>query len=206
MSELFDVSLARGLWLPLSIFVAELSVVTLDTIRTIFISRGLKVPAALLGLVLVSIWLFAIGQIMQNLGDVFCFVAYAAGYTAGNFLGITIEGKLALGSLVVRTITKKDAGPLIDVLRKAGYGVTSIDATGAFGPVHVLFTIIRRRKLNDVLQVINEFDPKTFYTIEDVRRVTGSSAMARQPAMIPSLLSGPVTGASAKAPRSARAA
>jgi len=175
MSELFAVSLSKGWALPLSIFVAELSVVTLDTVRTIFISRGLKVQAALLGLVLISIWLFAIGQIMQNLSDVFCFVAYAAGYTTGNFLGVTLENKLALGNLVVRIITKKDAGELIEVLRRAGYGVTSLDAMGAFGPVHVLFTIIKRRQLASILELIRQFDPKTFYTIEDVRRVQANT-------------------------------
>src|SRR3954447_8929080 len=50
--------------LPLFIFVAEACVITLATVRTIFVARGMKYLAPLLGFFEVSIWLFAIGQVM----------------------------------------------------------------------------------------------------------------------------------------------
>jgi uncharacterized protein YebE (UPF0316 family) len=155
--------------LPLLIVVAEASVVTLDTLRTIFICRGTKVWAAILGLVEIMIWLFAIGQIMQNLTDVWCFTAYAVGYTAGNFLGIAIEERLALGTLVVRIITNRDARNLIQAFRNNNYGVTWVEAHGLFGPVQVFFTIIPRRQLKAALHLIRLFDPSTFYSVEDIR-------------------------------------
>src|SRR5437879_9949497 len=51
--------------LPLLVFVAELCVVTISTVRIIFLSRGMKTFAAVLGFFEVTIWLFAIGQIMM---------------------------------------------------------------------------------------------------------------------------------------------
>src|SRR5207237_9508671 len=99
--------------LPLLVFVAELCVVTLSTIRITFIARGMKVLAPLLGFFEVSIWLFAIGQIMQNLTDLGCYLAFASGFTAGNFLGVLIEKKLAIGSVVVRVVTPRDVGQLL---------------------------------------------------------------------------------------------
>ncbi len=160
-------------WLALLIFLAETSVVTLDTVRVIFIGRGYRVLSALLGMVVVSIWLFAISQIMQNLQSPYCFIAYAVGYTTGIFLGMSIEERLALGCQLVRIFAKQDATKLIQQMRQAKFGVTSVEAKGASGMVHVIFTIVPRKKLDIVLNMIHQFDDKSFYTIEDVRRQQG---------------------------------
>src|SRR3954447_12833495 len=84
---------------PLFIFAAETCVVTLSTLRTIFLARGRKYLAPTLGFFEVSLWLIAIGEVMKNLSDVRCSLAFAGGFTLGNFLGILIEQKLALGSV-----------------------------------------------------------------------------------------------------------
>src|SRR4051794_5677161 len=110
--------------MPLLIFLAEVCVVTLGTVRIISVSRGRKLLAPLLGFFEVAIWLFAIGQVMKNLGDLGCNLAFAGGFTLGNFLGILLEGRLALGTLLVRIITPRDTARLAEGLRAAGYGVT----------------------------------------------------------------------------------
>src|ERR1700724_1649541 len=115
------------LLLSLIIFLAEMCVVTLGTLRIIFVARGNKVLAPLLGFFEVLMWLFAISQVMQNLGDGACFIAFALGFTLGNFLGILIEKKLALGMAIVRIITNRPAQDLIERLRAAQFGVTSVD-------------------------------------------------------------------------------
>jgi uncharacterized protein YebE (UPF0316 family) len=155
--------------LPVLICVAETAVVALDTVRTIFIARGVKTLATVLGLLEATIWLFAISQVMQNLTQASCFVGYAAGFTIGTYLGMRIEEKLAIGTQVVRIITVREATALIAALRRAGYGVTSIGADGATGGVHVLFTIVERKLIQCVVNIIEQFDPQTFYVIEDVR-------------------------------------
>ena len=101
----------------LFIFLAEVCVVTISTMRTIFVARGMKFLAPFLGMFEVSIWLFAIGEVMKNLNDWTCSAAFAGGFTLGNFLGILLEEKLAMGSVGVRMITHRDAGTLIDELR-----------------------------------------------------------------------------------------
>jgi uncharacterized protein YebE (UPF0316 family) len=153
----------------LPIFLAELCVVTLGTLRIIFVSKGRKVLAPVLGFFEISLWLFAIGQIMQNLGDPACYVAFAGGSCTGNFLGILIEEKVAIGTSVVRIITHKEAGVLTDELKAAGYGVTSIDARGATGPVQIVFTVVRRKELDEVLGIIKRFDGKAFYSVDDLQ-------------------------------------
>lgn len=158
--------------LPLLIFVAELSVVTVGTVRTIAIARGMKKLAPLLGLIEVSIWLYAIGAVMKNLNDPACYVAYAVGFSLGNFLGVFLEGKLALGNLFVRVITRRDPAELIALLHGVGYGVTTVAAQGATGPVRIVLTVIKRKDLALVRGLIRRFDAKVFYSIDDLQSAT----------------------------------
>jgi len=153
----------------LLIFLAEVCVVTLCTVRIIFVSRGLKVFAAVLGFFEISIWLFAIGQIMQNLSSVSCYLAFAAGFTLGNYLGILIETKLAIGMVMLRIVTHRDAVALIDRLKLAGYGVTSIDAQGGTGAVKIVFTVIKRKELPNVVALVRTFDARAFYSVDEIR-------------------------------------
>ncbi len=155
--------------LPVLIFLAELSVVTVGTVRTIAIARGMKRLAPALGLVEVSIWLYAIGEVMKNLSNPACYVAYAAGFSLGNFLGVFLEGKLALGNLFVRVITRRDTAELIGSLQAAGYGVTTVGARGATGPVQIVLTVIKRKDWEFVRGIIRSFDPKVFYSVDDLQ-------------------------------------
>lgn len=164
--------------IPLLIFLARLCDVSIGTLRVVFTSRGNKNIAPILGFFEVLIWLIAIGQVMQNLNNVACYLAWASGYAAGNFLGISIEERLAMGQVVIRTITAQPAAELIQRLREEGYRLTVVDAQGARGPVNLLFLIVARKKKDDVIKLITEFNPKAFYSIEDVRHVSEYESLA----------------------------
>jgi len=176
--------------LPLYIFLAEVCVVTLSTMRTIFVARGMKILAPLLGMFEVSIWLFAIGEVMKHLNDWHCSAAFAGGFTLGNFLGILLEEKLAIGSVGVHMITHRDASQLIEALRAADYGVTRIEAEGATGPVHVVYTVIKRKELERVLTIARRFHPNMFYSVDDLHSAAaGVAPLARRRwgGLVPSL-------------------
>jgi len=157
--------------LPLLIFVARLCDVTLGTIRVICISRGLKYLAPAVGFIEILIWLLAIGQIMQNLSSPVCYVAYAGGFATGNFVGIWLSEKLSLGVVLIRVVAKKDASELVQHLKAAGYGVTSVDGHGTAGQVKVVFTIVPRAEVARVVELVKQFNPGAFYSIEEVEFV-----------------------------------
>jgi uncharacterized protein YebE (UPF0316 family) len=166
--------------LPLVIFAAETLVVTISTVRIISVSRGRKVLASVLGTFEITIWLFAIGKVMQNLDDWTCFVAFAAGFTIGNFFGVLLEAKLAIGNLVVRVITHRNGREIVQSLKMADFGVTSIDAQGATGAVQVILTVIPRKELDRVVALIKACDPKVFYSVDDLHSAAaGISPAAR---------------------------
>jgi uncharacterized protein YebE (UPF0316 family) len=167
----FDSHIFTYMLLPLLIFLARICDVTIGTVRIIFVMRGRKYLAPLIGFFEILIWLLAIGKVMQNLNNIFCYIAYAGGFAAGNFIGIYIEEKMAMGTLVVHIVTGKDASELIENLRTMGYGITSMPAEGRSGRVHVIYTVIKRGDLKDVVATIKKFNPKAFYSVEDVRFV-----------------------------------
>jgi len=177
--------------IPLLIFVARVVDVTLGTMRIVFISRELKYLAPIVGFFEVIIWLVAIRQIMQNLNNVACYIAYGAGFALGTLIGIHIEHKMAIGSSIIRIITKKDATELIKNLRSEGYGTTSIDAEGSEGKVHVIYMTIRRQDFENIAQIIREFNPNAFYTMEDVRLVSKGIFPMKKPSFSGIPLLGP---------------
>ena len=157
--------------LPILIFLARLTDVSLGTLRIIFVSRGIKYLVPVIGFIEINIWLLAISQIMQNLNHPIYSFAYAAGFALGSFVGITIEEKLSIGTVIVRIITKHDIPQLVDCLRSEGYGVTTIDGEGVKGPVKIILAVIRREDLHDVLAHVEKIHPHAFYSVEDVRSV-----------------------------------
>lgn len=171
LQELLHGDLYNWVVLPLIIAFARILDVTVGTIRVIFVARGLKYLAPILGFVEVIIWLLAIGQIMQQLDNFMSYIGYGAGFAAGNYIGIILVEKMSLGTVVIRIIPKKDTTQLIESLRAANYGVTSMDAEGKTGPVKILFSIVKKKDLSDALHIINLHNPNAFYTIEEVQRV-----------------------------------
>jgi uncharacterized protein YebE (UPF0316 family) len=158
--------------IPLLIFVARIFDVSIGTIRILFISRGKKHLAPIMGFCEVLIWLLAIGQIMRNLTNVLCYISYASGFATGTYVGLWIEEKLAVGLLMVRIVTHRDATPLIEHLQLEDFGVTHVAARGISGKVRIVFTIIKRSDLPRVVDIIRRFNPNAFYSTEDVRSVS----------------------------------
>lgn len=168
-----DPEIMNWVIVPILIFLARIVDVTLGTLRIVFISKGDKLVAPLLGFIEVLIWLVAITQVMQNLSNFVSYFAWAAGFAAGNFLGLRIEQKLAMGQMVVRVITVESAEELIERLAGRGYRLTCVDAKGTRGKVNLLFMIVKRKKLQEVIGIIRDYNPNAFYSIEDVRSVSG---------------------------------
>ena len=164
----FDFDLYAWVIIPSLIFASRIADVSIGTIRLIFISRGLKYLAPVVGFFEVLIWLLAISQIMKNLSNPVCYIAYASGFAMGNFVGMWIVEKLSLGVVIIRVVTKKDAKELISHLRIAEYGVTSVEGYGTTGQVKVVFTIVPRCEVKKVVDLIKAFNPNAFYTIEEV--------------------------------------
>jgi len=171
-STFFDSSLYSYLVLPFLIFLARICDVTIGTIRIVYVSKGRKNVAPILGFFEVFIWVIAISQIMSHLDNFACYFGYAAGFATGNYVGLLIEERLAVGNLMIRIITSKDGDVLAKTLNAHGYGATIIDAEGSNGKVNIIYSLVYRTNITSALQIIKNFNPEIFYSIEDVRDVS----------------------------------
>lgn len=167
--------------IPVVIFFARIMDVSLGTLRIIYVGRGMKMQAAVLGFIEVLIWLIVVTQIMQNLDYFTNYIAFAGGFGVGNYVGIWIENKLMVGNLIYRVITNRDATELIGELRNRGYGVTELEGEGASGKVNVIFTVVRRKKWREIQNLIESYLPKSFYSIEEVKHVNVNNGTITRP-------------------------
>jgi len=167
--------------LPFLIFFARVCDVSLGTIRIIFISKGVKYLAPIVGFFEILIWLLAIGQIMQNITNIYYYLFFAGGFATGTFVGLYLEEKLSIGLVMIRIITKKDSTALINYLKSEKYGVTTVKAEGVGASVKIIFTVIRREDLNKVATCILKFNPNAFYSVEDVRSVSEAMFPQKRP-------------------------
>ena len=157
--------------LPLLIFCARICDVSLDTVRLIFVSKGIKHVAPILGFFEVIIWLLAVSQIMKHLDNIICYIAYGGGFAMGNYIGMYIEEKLSIGNVIIRVITKPDTNELINELISQNYGLTIVDAEGSQQKVKIIFSVIKRENIHNFISIINQHNPHAFYTVEDVRSI-----------------------------------
>jgi uncharacterized protein YebE (UPF0316 family) len=158
-------------YLPLIVFATRVLDVTLGTMRIIFLSRGRKYLAPLLGFVEVLIWITVVSQIVGGANNLVAYVSYASGFAVGNYVGMLMEDKLAIGTLVIRIILNHNGKALIDNLHAGGYGVTYVDGHGATGPVILVYTVVMRKELERVIEIIESASPKSFFTVEELRSV-----------------------------------
>jgi uncharacterized protein YebE (UPF0316 family) len=158
--------------LPILIFLSRIFDVSLGTLRIIFVNKGMRYLAPIIGFFEVLIWLIVISQVMQNIKSPINYIAYAGGFAAGNFIGILIEQKLAMGITLIRIITSKKANELLLDLRSKGYSVTNIPALANSGKVEVIFLPVRRKDISNVIDIVKIYNPNAYYTIEDVRHLS----------------------------------
>jgi uncharacterized protein YebE (UPF0316 family) len=165
----------------LLIFMSRVTDVTLGTLRIAFISRGEKSLAPIIAFFEMMVWLFAIGQLVQNLTNLAYYVAYAGGFATGVFTGLRLEDRIALGSRMIRTITQADATELAEALRAAGWGVTSVRAAGASGEVNLIFSVIKRADVGPYMALVEKHHPDAFSSIEEVRSIRKGVYRGRKP-------------------------
>ena len=170
-ASFFDSNIFIYVLMPVLIFLARICDVSIGTMRIIFVSKGKRKIAPILGFFEVLIWITAISKIMENLDHYINFVAYAAGFASGNFVGMIIEEKLAIGILMIRVFAQENGDELAQSLNTQGFGATVVEAHGARQNIQLIYSIVKRNELANVLDIIIRFNPQAFYTIEDVKTV-----------------------------------
>ena len=155
--------------LPLAIFFGRICDVSLGTLRILFVSKGEKTIAPLIGFVEVFIWVVIIAQVLSRANDLVSYLAYAGGYGAGTYIGLCMEERIAFGYAKIRVFTVQNGLELVRLLNQGGFGSTMVHGEGSVSEIDIVETVINRQDAKAVEAIIDKFDPKAFCLVEDVR-------------------------------------
>lgn len=201
--------LFAGPWGPLLIFALRICDVSLALLRTLLAVRNVKVAVPVIGFFEVLIWIFAVGAAIGNLNSPLHLLGYAGGFAMGNVVGMWIEGKLAFGLAIVRAISKYGGVEMAEALRDEGFGVTEFAGHGRDGMVEIVDTVVKRRRIPEVLKIIDFWDPRAFVMVEEPRLIRHGWLQSRPRDRIAApfgwMRGGPLVAEKADAPRDATA-
>src|SRR3990172_471672 len=158
-----EVLLTPEAWLSAGlIFMLRVSDMSLDTLRVLFVMRGRKSIAWVLGFFQALIFVLAISSVLSNIGNLLNVVGYAAGFATGNVLGMLIEERLAIGHIHLRVVSPHRGVAIAEKLRAEGYAVTEVPGRGKDGMVAVLSCSVLRKKVDRVRSIVNTVDADAF--------------------------------------------
>jgi uncharacterized protein YebE (UPF0316 family) len=165
---------------PLVIFCLRIVDVSLDTMRVLFAIRGKRGIAGVLGFFQALVWIIAVGNVVKHLDSWMHVVGYAGGYAMGTVVGITIERMVAYGLSTVRIVSAHGGVEIAEALRERGYGVTELGAFGREGKVEIVNSVVQRAHLDEVMAIVDRFDPRAFVTAEEPKILRGGSFAERE--------------------------
>lgn len=166
-------------YIPLLIYFARICDVSIGTVRTMLLLSGNRWLVPILGFCEVIIWVLAVGGVLRYLTNPIAIIAYGAGFATGVYVGMLIENRLAIGYRVVRVINTRRDVNISSALRERGYRITTLEGAGRDGPVEIAMSILRRRHVPALQDILRALAPDAFVTIERVERPSGGAWSAR---------------------------
>jgi len=156
-------------FLPILIFLIRVTDMSLDTLRVLFVVRGRRAQAWVVGFMQSALWVIAVASVLGHLDNWLTVLGYAAGFATGNVVGMRIEEQLAIGHSHIRVISSRRGEAVAETLRKAGYAVTEVSGRGKDGTVSILTSSVRRRDIEQVRREILRADTEAFVTLSEIR-------------------------------------
>ena len=159
---------SASLYLALMIFLARVVDVSLGTLRHALVIRGKRALTFIIAFVESIIWVFAVSRVINDLSDPLMAIAFAFGFAAGTFVGITLESILKIGDQVVKVFTQKGSA-VAQLLREQGFRVTEFQGNGRDGTIYLLFVQVPRRSVKQVMKLTRSIDPTCYLVVEDIK-------------------------------------
>jgi len=174
-------------WVPVVVFLARATDVSMGTIRLICVTRGRRAAAIILGFFEVLVWVLAVSGVLAHLDRWINVIAFAGGFAAGNAVGMWIEQRLAIGTQIITLFSRGRAQAVAERLRYSDLVVTTLMGSGRDGPVALCVLIVPRKRTASVISMAREIDPNVIATVEDARTTTARQPKYSTPGMLPTV-------------------
>ena len=147
--------------------------VSLATTRTILLTKGKAKTAACIGFFEIIIYTKVLADIVTNLGQWYYLIAYALGFSLGNYIGTKIERKLAFGDVQIRMIIHPDYYYIINELRNMHFGVTTFLGEGRDGERKMILITAKRKRVNELYNYLQSNQINAFVNVNDITSYSG---------------------------------
>lgn len=193
INEILSSNIFTWAIMPLLIILARMLDVSFGTLRFVFISKNKKLFAALAGFMESFVWIMVVGKLLNGSTNIIWLVAYAVGFGIGTYLGLLLSEKMAIGKVMLRVITRREPKRLIAKLISKNYSFTIVDSKNQKGNItKVLLLSLEAKELNIILHYIKKFNPKAFYSVEEVKSMKENNIKQTRPSVIKSFLMSPM--------------
>ena len=146
------------------IFILKVIENAIATLRLIVVANGKKFLGAFLNLIISLIWIISTTLVIINIEkDYFKIIAFALGSFFGSYIGGLIEEKIAIGSNMLFTITKKEK-EIKNKLDELNYNSYILNDD-------ILVVMIERKKRKDVLNIIRSLDNESIIISETAKEL-----------------------------------
>lgn len=166
----------------LLIFCLRITDVALGTLRIVLLVREKRRWAGVLGFFESLVWVLAARAVLTELDEPVKILAYAGGFAVGTVLGSTVERWMAMGTALVRVVAAIEDPQAYPHLQEAGFPTTVLNGEGRDGPVRIVFLVVPRRRVPEVLDVVASVNPAAFVTVEEAK--TPNLAARRSAALV----------------------
>ncbi len=153
----------------LFVFVMRVADMSLDTLRLLFMVRGRKLLAGLIGATQAAVFILAVSAVLSGPLNFWTVLGYSLGFGAGVVLGMFAEERLAIGYAMLRIYSHTQGKAIAQALRGAGHAATEIMARGREGEITVVNSVVSRKDVPAVRAVITGVDGDAFVTIDEAR-------------------------------------
>lgn len=159
------------------IFLGKIIEVTLGTLSTVLINKGIRLPGILVGIVEYVLWLLITTSVMIGYKDDPIKIVFLVSASAiGKYLGMLLDEKLAFGlcSISVFLPSGEESMALANFLRDQGFGLTILDGHGMDdSKKYVLLLTLKRKRSKEAIQLIHGFTDNAVITVSQVSSFIG---------------------------------
>ena len=164
------------------ILMAKTLELSLSAIKTVFISKGKKLVAVIVGFIECIVWALIVSAVITSLTtNILWLMGYCLGYCMGIFIGLIIEEKIALGIKQIEFVSDEINAAIIEnYLKEHNYGFYILNGYSKQSNVLIVKTVIQRKNEKKVLTEIGEIAEYHFFTsTSDVSRTIGGYGLKR---------------------------
>ncbi len=155
----------------LAIFFIRVLSIGLATVRLLIMGRSKKLLVAFIAFFEALSFALTFGMVARDLTNIWNLGAYSLGFSAGTWVGMLIEEQVGMGFATVTVVSRGKSLPIVEAIHNAGFGATRSAGEGTSGSVGFVWVVVRRRNVDQVIQIAQSIDEGAFITVNETRSV-----------------------------------